>query len=216
MKRNYQKDLESLLESLTDRPKLLLHSCCGPCSSYVTEYLSRYFDISIYYFNPNIYPEEEYIKRLNTQKQLLDATGWAKLDDSDYNHADFLEAVRGLESEPEGGARCAPCFRMRLEATARRAVKEGFRYFGTTLTVSPHKNAELLNNIGKEVADKYAINWIPSDFKKKEGYKRSIELSREYELYRQNYCGCEFSLRDAIEYQTAHSCDQESCKKEPF
>lgn len=201
MKENYQKKLDALLEKLTDRPKLLLHSCCGPCSSYVTEYLAKYFDLTVFYFNPNIYPPAEYQKRLDTQKSLLDATGWATLTESEYDHSKFLEAVRGLEGEPEGGARCVPCFRLRLEQTAKRASQLGFSYFGTTLTVSPHKNAALLNEIGEESGQKYGVIWLPSDFKKKEGYKRSIELSREYGLYRQNYCGCEFSLRDAMEYQ---------------
>lgn len=201
MKENYQKKLDMLLGKLTDRPKLLLHSCCGPCSSYVTEYLTQYFDLTVYFFNPNIYPPAEYQRRLDTQKSLLDATEWAVLTESEYDHAEFLEAVRGLEMEPEGGARCLPCFRIRLEQTAKRAAAMGFPYFATTLTVSPHKNADLLNEIGETLGKKYGVIWLPSDFKKKEGYKRSIELSREYGLYRQNYCGCEFSLRDAMEYQ---------------
>lgn len=196
MKINYQKQLDEFLDGLTrrnERPRLLLHSCCGPCSSYVTEYLTSYFDLTVLYFNPNIYPPEEYLRRLDAQKSLLDATGWASLLPGEYDHSRFLAAVRGLESEPEGGARCAVCFRFRLEETARLAKSMGFPIFGTTLTVSPHKNAPLINEIGQELAEKYGLIWLPSDFKKKEGYKRSIALSKEYNLYRQNYCGCEFS-----------------------
>lgn len=196
MKTNYQTKLDELTAGLEGRPTLLLHSCCGPCSSYVTEYLAKYFDISVYYFNPNIYPESEYIKRLETQKKWLDATGYADLIDADYDHTAFTEAADGLESEPEGGARCTECFILRLEGTAKRALELGYDYFGTTLTVSPHKNAALLNELGEQFAEKYGVKWLPSDFKKKEGYKRSIELSRQYELYRQNYCGCEFSITD--------------------
>ncbi len=193
MKINYQNQLDALITGLTDRPKLLLHSCCGPCSSYVTEYLTRYFDLTVLYFNPNIDPSAEYLRRLDTQKSLLDATGWAALIPGEYDHHRFLEAIRGLESQPEGGARCAVCFRLRLEETARLAKAMGFPIFGTTLTVSPHKNAPLINEIGQEIAGKYGVVWLPSDFKKREGYKRSIQLSKEYALYRQDYCGCEFS-----------------------
>lgn len=195
MKINYQTKLDELTDSLTYKPSLLLHSCCGPCSSYVTEYLAKYFDIYLFFFNPNIYPESEYIKRLDTQSEWLDRTNYARLIEGDYDHMSFLNAVKGLENEPEGGGRCTKCFILRLEETARLASLGGYDYFGTTLTVSPHKNAELINNLGERLADKYNVKWLPSDFKKREGYKRSIELSREYELYRQNYCGCEFSLR---------------------
>lgn len=194
MKINYQTKLDELTGSLTYKPSLLLHSCCGPCSSYVTEYLAKYFDIYLFFFNPNIYPESEYIKRLDTQSKWLDRTDYAKLIEGDYDHKVFLDAVRGLENKPEGGGRCTKCFILRLEETARVAALGGYKYFGTTLTVSPHKNAELINDLGETLAKKYRVKWLPSDFKKREGYKRSIELSREYELYRQNYCGCEFSL----------------------
>lgn len=196
MKINYQTKLTELTDSLTYKPSLLLHSCCGPCSSYVTEYLTNFFDIYLYFFNPNIYPESEYIKRLDTQSEWLDKTNYAKPVSGDYDHKSFLDAVKGLEDEPEGGARCTKCFILRLEETARLASLNGYEYFGTTLTVSPHKNAELINKIGDGLADKYNVKWLPSDFKKREGYKRSIELSRQYELYRQNYCGCEFSIND--------------------
>ena len=198
MNQNYQIKLDSLLNSLTYRPKLLLHSCCGPCSSYVTEYLTKYFDIWIYYYNPNIYPESEYIHRLETQQKFLEITNYGIITDSEYNHRTFTDAVKGYEKEPEGGKRCDLCFRLRLEATAKKASNEKFDFFGTTLTVSPHKNAQLLNRIGEEFSEKYNIKWLYSDFKKREGYKRSIELSKEYNLYRQNYCGCEFSLNEKI------------------
>lgn len=196
MKINYQTKLDELTDSLTYKPSLLLHSCCGPCSSYVTEYLAKYFDIYLFFFNPNIYPESEYIRRLDTQSKWLAETNYAKLIEGDYDHKSFLDAVKGLENEPEGGARCTKCFILRLEETARLASLGGYDYFGTTLTVSPHKNAELINNLGEGLAEKYSVKWLPSDFKKREGYKRSIELSREYELYRQNYCGCEFSMHE--------------------
>ncbi len=198
MNQNYQIKLDSLLNSLTYRPKLLLHSCCGPCSSYVTEYLTKYFDIWIYYYNPNIYPESEYVHRLETQQKFLEITNYGIITDSEYNHRTFTDAVKGYEKEPEGGKRCDLCFRLRLEATAKKASNEKFDFFGTTLTVSPHKNAQLLNRIGEEFSEKYNIKWLYSDFKKREGYKRSIELSKEYNLYRQNYCGCEFSLNEKI------------------
>ena len=198
MNQNNQIKLDSLLNSLTYRPKLLLHSCCGPCSSYVTEYLTKYFDIWIYYYNPNIYPESEYIHRLETQKKFLEITNYGIITDSEYNHRTFTDAVKGYEKEPEGGKRCDLCFQLRLEATAKKASNEKFDFFGTTLTVSPHKNAQLLNRIGEELSEKYNIKWLYSDFKKREGYKRSIELSKEYDLYRQNYCGCEFSLNEKM------------------
>lgn len=191
---NYQTELDKLIATLENKPRLLLHSCCGPCSSYVTEYLAKFFDITVYYFNPCIYPESEYIKRLETQKQLLAATGLAALIEGEYDHKSFLSLVKGQEKEPEGGKRCGICFYQRLLATAKRAAEGGFDYFATTLTVSPHKNAELLNNIAEEVGNMCGVPHLPSDFKKKEGYKRSVELSKEYNLYRQDYCGCEFSM----------------------
>ncbi len=209
MNQNYQIKLDSLLNSLTYRPKLLLHSCCGPCSSYVTEYLTKYFDIWIYYYNPNIYPESEYIHRLETQQQFLKITNYGIITDSEYNHRIFTDAIKGYEKEPEGGKRCDLCFRLRLESTAKKASNEKFDFFGTTLTVSPHKNAQLLNQIGEELAEKYKIRWLYSDFKKREGYKRSIELSREYDLYRQNYCGCEFSLNEKIKSENEQKTEIE-------
>ncbi len=195
MKRNYQAELDGITASLGERrPKLLLHSCCGPCSSYVIEYLSQYFDITVYYYNPNVFPLEEYERRLKTQIELVQRLGGAVMAESDYDPNRFYEAARGLEAEKEHGARCTQCFKLRLESTALRAQQGKFDFFATTLTVSPHKNAELINSISSEMAEKYGVSALPSDFKKREGYKRSIELSKKFDLYRQNYCGCEFSL----------------------
>lgn len=200
MKTNYQKELSALLDSLPagGTPKLLLHSCCGPCSSYVLEYLSRYFNITLLYYNPNIQPEEEFRKRLDCQKELLQKMELerpVKLMECNWRGEEFEKAVRGLEGEPEGGARCTVCFNLRLEETARLANEMGFDYFCTTLTLSPHKDAERINRIGAALAEKYGVKWLPSDFKKRDGYKRSIELSEKYGLYRQNWCGCRYSKR---------------------
>ena len=196
MKHNYQAELDRLIAELDHKPTLLLHSCCGPCSSYVLEYLSKYFEITVYYYNPGIYPEEEFFKRLDNQKALLEITGYAGLMESDYDYSEYLDAVKGHEDAPEGGERCEICFRQRIYKTAEVAQRDGFEYFTTTLTVSPHKNAELINKISMEAEELYGIKHLPSDFKKKEGYKRSVELSKEYGLYRQDYCGCEFSIRN--------------------
>lgn len=197
MKTRYQAQLDALLPTLERKPRLFLHSCCGPCSTYVLEYLSQYFEITLFYYNPNIYPAEEYQHRLATQKEVLEKTGWAALVEGDYIHADFLSAVRGYESAPEGGARCEYCFRLRMEEAARLAKEGGYDYFATTLSVSPHKDAALLGKIGEELEARYGVKHLPSDFKKREGYKHSVALSGEMGLYRQDYCGCEFSLRDA-------------------
>lgn len=199
MKRNYQIELENELSAGAKR-RLLLHACCAPCSSYVLEYLTSCFDITVYFYNPNITSREEYSKRLSELYRLVSLIPHENLIeviDGDYEPERFLELSRGLETLPEGGARCFSCYRLRLEKTAEYyAARRGdFDYFATTLTVSPHKNAEKLNEIGFELADKYSLKWLPSDFKKREGYKRSIELSRLYGLYRQDFCGCEFSRR---------------------
>lgn len=199
MKRNYQIELENELSAGAKR-RLLLHACCAPCSSYVLEYLTSCFDITVYFYNPNITSREEYSKRLSELYRLVSLMPHENLIeviDGDYEPERFLELSRGLETLPEGGARCFACYRLRLEKTAEYyAARRGdFDYFATTLTVSPHKNAEKLNEIGFELADKYSLKWLPSDFKKREGYKRSIELSRLYGLYRQDFCGCEFSRR---------------------
>lgn len=193
MKENYQKKLDALLAGLDGTPRLLLQSCCGPCSSYVLEYLTAYFDVTLLYYNPNIRPEAEYERRLATQKQLLATMPLARpvtLMETGWRGEEFEAAARGLENEPEGGARCTRCFMLRLEETARQAAMGGFDYFGTTLTVSPHKNAPLLNEIGEALSTRYGVNWLPSDFKKRGGYLRSIQLSKQYGLYRQEYCGC--------------------------
>ena len=200
---NYQTAMEKVIDGLGpgERPRLLLQSCCGPCSTYVLECLTEHFDVSVLYYNPNIYPKEEYDKRLFYQKKVIeniDGKMGVELIPSRYDPERFYQAVKGYEDMPEGGARCAVCFRLRLEETARIAKEKGFEFFTTTLTVSPHKNAQVINTIGMALEEKYGVRFLPSDFKKKEGYKRSIELSREYDLYRQNYCGCEFSL-----YQSA-------------
>lgn len=194
---NYQLETDRILDGLPpeEKPRLLLHSCCGPCSSYVLEYLTRYFDVTLLYYNPNIQPEAEYQKRLDTQRALLAAAfPRVSLLACGYDAGAYARAVRGLETEPEGGARCTACFRLRLEYTARTAAEAGFPWFCTTLTVSPHKDARRLNAIGTEMGEKYGVRFLPSDFKKREGYKRSIELSRQYGLYRQDYCGCLYSI----------------------
>ena len=201
MKTNYQLVLDSELEriSATGRtPTLLLHSCCGPCSSYVLEYLAHYFRITVLYFNPNIQPESEFDRRAETLKQLLSSAEYenpVSLTVPRYDDSAFLSAVSGLENEPEGGARCIRCFELRLAETARAARDGGFEYFTTTLSVSPHKNAEALNSIGMSMGERYGVRYLCSDFKKRNGYKRSIELSSIYGLYRQDYCGCRFSMR---------------------
>ena len=194
---NYQKETDSVIESLNGTvPTLLLHSCCAPCSSYTLEYLSRYFSITVFYFNPNISPKAEFDKRFAEQKRLIEtlpSENKISLICGDYNYDEFLNIARGYESVPEGGERCFRCYRMRLEKTAELAKQNGFDYFCTTLSISPLKNSQKINEIGFDVAEKYGVKWLPSDFKKREGYKRSIELSREYALYRQNFCGCVFS-----------------------
>lgn len=200
---NYQKELDKITDSLNgDVPKLFLHSCCAPCSSYTLEYLNNYFDITVYYFNPNISPKAEFDKRYAEQKRLIEALPSKhpiKLVCGEYDYNDFLKIAKGYEDVPEGGERCFRCYRMRLESTAKLAKEQGFDYFCTTLSISPLKNSQKINEIGYEVAEKYGIKWLPSDFKKKEGYKRSIELSREYQLYRQNFCGCVFSKENKDE-----------------
>lgn len=190
---NYQKKLDDILVKISSSdhfPSLILHSCCGPCSSYVVTYLKDYFNITVFYYNPNIFPEEEYIHRLSEQKRLLNELG-VRLLEAEYDHQVFLDAVKGLESEPEGGKRCEKCFMLRLSETEKKARELGFDYFCTTLTVSPHKNAIIINNTGEALSGD--VIWLPSDFKKRDGYKKSIQISKEYNLYRQDYCGCEFA-----------------------
>ena len=177
----------------------MLHSCCAPCSSSVLEYLSAYSDITEVYFNPNRSPESEYVKRVNEVKRLIaemPSCSQVRFMEGRYEPQEFYSCAKGLEEEPEGGERCLKCFRLRLKEAARAAKEINADYVCTTLTISPLKNADNLNRIGKEEAEKLGIKWLPSDFKKKNGYKRSIELSDEYNLFRQNYCGCVFSKRD--------------------
>ena len=201
-RRNYQRELEAVIkenESKSRVPRLLLHSCCAPCSSYVLEYLSDYFEITVFYYNPNISPAEEYEKRAAEQQHLireLPAKHPITLVVGAYEPERFYAVSRGLETVPEGGERCFRCYRLRLEAAAEMAAEGGFDYFATTLTISPLKNAGKLNEIGEELSQIYKVEHLPSDFKKKNGYRRSVELSAEYGLYRQNYCGCVFSKRE--------------------
>lgn len=196
-KRNYQKELDELLKTKAgSKPSLFLHCCCAPCSSYVLEYLHRYFRITLFFYNPNITEEKEYEKRKEELKRYVSEISFGKeikMMDSDYHPEEFLTVSHGLEQEPERGARCEKCFRLRLSETAKKAREGNYDYFCTTLSISPHKNADLLMKIGEELAEQFEVCYLPSDFKKKNGYKRSIELSREYNLYRQDYCGCVFS-----------------------
>lgn len=199
MIRNYQKELEKKLVQLekTDSvPTLLLHSCCAPCSSYVLEYLSEYFSITVFYYNPNIFPEEEFTKRIQEQDMLiqkLPVKHEIKLIAGNYDSERFYEMAKGLEQAQEGGERCFKCYELRLRETAELAKAGGYDYFTTTLSISPLKNAQKLNEIGERLAEEYGLQYLCSDFKKKNGYKRSTELSREYGLYRQDYCGCVYS-----------------------
>ena len=199
---NYQKELDNIIaenkrEDIT--PSLLLHSCCAPCSSYTIEYLSNYFKITVLYYNPNISQKEEYEKRRAEQIRLINELKTVnKVDflNCEYVPEAFFAVSKGLEKCREGGERCFKCYRLRLEKTAGLAVQNGFDYFCTTLSISPLKNAQKINEIGFELQDEFGVNWLPSDFKKREGYKRSIELSKEYNLYRQNYCGCIYSKEE--------------------
>lgn len=194
--KNYSIELEKMIQNLKSTPTLLLHSCCAPCSSYVLNYLSKYFKITVLYYNPNISPKEEYEKRKQEQIRLIQEMPFEnKVDimDCDYDNDQFETLVKGLEEEREGGSRCFRCYRLRLEKTALLASQNHYDYFGTTLTVSPYKNSQKLNEIGYDLEQIYHIPYLYSDFKKKEGYKKSIEFSKIYHLYRQNYCGCVYS-----------------------
>lgn len=200
MGRNFQKELEGILRRQDGgSPKrLLLHSCCAPCSSYVIEYLSSYFHITVFYYNPNLYPDEEYEKRVKEQMRFVQEFP-AKYPVSflagDFDKERFYEAVKGHEGDKEGGERCALCYRLRLMETAETARRLGMDYFTTTLTISPLKDAAKLNEIGEILAEEYGVSYLVSDFKKKNGFLRSTELSKEYGMYRQDYCGCVFSMR---------------------
>lgn len=197
--RNYAKELEQLIQKLQQEgkvPRLLLHACCAPCSSAVLEYLSKYFAITLLYYNPNIAPLEEYQKREAELRRLVSQmklTHPVELLPCQYDGQAFVQAARGLEGEPEGGKRCEACFRLRLRYAAQEAARLRFDYYTTTLSISPMKNAPLLNQLGEEIGREFGVAHLPSDFKKKDGYKRSVQLSKEYDLYRQDYCGCAFS-----------------------
>ena len=198
-KKNYDKLMQEIIEKnqeLEIVPTLLLHTCCAPCSSAVIERLSKYFRITVFYYNPNIEPLEEYLKRKEEQKRFLsEVTTPYPINflDCDYEHEEFIQLSKGLENEKEGGPRCLKCYRLRLLKTALKAQEFHFDYFGTSLTVSPYKNAQVLNQIGEELQKKFNVKYLYSDFKKRNGYKRSTELSKDYHLYRQDYCGCSFS-----------------------
>lgn len=202
MNRNYQKELDRILEEIQKEekvPRLFLHSCCAPCSSYVLEYLSPYFEITDFFYNPNISPREEYEKRTRELQKLIEEMPLIHKPvflEGEYRPEDFFEMAKGLENVPEGGERCFKCYRLRLEEAARLAAEGGYDYFATTLTISPLKNAAKLNEIGEELEKIYHVKHLPSDFKKRNGYKRSTELSAEYQLYRQDYCGCVFSRQE--------------------
>ncbi len=217
-RRNYQKELEKIISRCGQhQPTVLLHSCCGPCSSSVLEYLTQFFQVTILWYNPNLYPEEEYIRRLDAQKELLGKMGLAEkvqLLTEEWRSGEYYSAIKGYEEEPEGGKRCERCFRLRLEECARIAKRYGFDYFCSTLTVSRHKNAVLINTIGEEVAREVNILWLPSDFKKRDGENRSVELSEKYGIYRQVYCGCEFSLRVRLQPKTKLTAGQEGTENE--
>ena len=201
--RNYQKELEKLIEKQQKdgkKPSLLLHSCCAPCSSYVLEYLAPYFTICDFYYNPNISPKQEYEDRKEELVRLIKEMGLSTevtFLEGTYRPEDFFAMAKGLEDLPEGGERCFKCYEMRLRESAKIAKEQDAEYFATTLTISPLKNAQKLNEIGEQLAEEYGVKYLPSDFKKKNGYKRSVELSAQYELYRQNYCGCIFSKMQA-------------------
>ncbi len=199
---NYQKELDKIIEENQRSgkvPTLFLHACCAPCSSYCLEYLSKYFSITVYFYNPNLYPGEEYTKRAKELEKLvsqMETLNPIKVLIADFDDKEFYEKIKGYEKCKEGGDRCKLCFELRLQKTAREGKMRGFDFFTTTLTISPLKNAQLLNEIGESVGESYGIAHLPSDFKKKGGYKRSIELSKEFDLYRQNYCGCIFSKNE--------------------
>lgn len=203
-KTNYQKELENTIEYHTTRkeiPSLLLHSCCAPCSSYVLEYLSDYFAITVFYYNPNIYPDEEYFKRVKEQQSFIErfpAKNPIQFVEGSFEKERFYAMARGLENVPEGGERCFRCYELRLREAAILAKEKKMDYFTTTLSISPMKNAQKLNEIGLTLTAEYGVKYLCSDFKKKNGYKRSVELSHEYGMYRQDYCGCVFSKRERV------------------
>ena len=195
MKRNYEQEMQQIIESTPKGEKLLLHSCCAPCSSACLERLKEHFAVTILYYNPNIDEDSEYAKRKEVQIRFLQETGWAEYLDCDYDKESFERIARGLENEPEKGSRCYLCYKLRIDKTAKTAKEAGFSWFCTTLSLSPHKNADWLNELGEKAEKEYGVKYLPSDFKKKGGYPRSIELSTKYQLYRQDFCGCKYSRR---------------------
>ncbi len=202
LNRNFQKEMDKILEKfdLENPPSILLHSCCAPCSSHVISYLSDFFNITVFYYNPNISELDEYNRRAKEQKRFIAeymAKNPVKFMEGDHNPKEYFELIRGLEKAPEGGERCVKCYRMRLAETARIASEKGFDYFATTLSISPMKSSALINAIGSEVGGIYNAEYLLSDFKKKNGYKHSVELSKEYDLYRQDYCGCIFTKENS-------------------
>ena len=200
MKENYNNLFKNEVAVFDKKHSILLHSCCAPCSSHVISVLKDYFDITILYYNPNISPIQEYEKRKQEQINFIKQLDCGiKIMDCDYDNDVYEECIKGLENEKEGGARCLKCFRLRLEKTAKLASINNFDYFCTTLTVSPYKNSQVINSIGKELMNIYNVKWLYSDFKKEEGYKHSIVLSKQYNLYRQDYCGCIYSIRNKID-----------------
>lgn len=196
---NYNREMENIIENLSEKKSLLLHSCCGPCSTAVLKRLTDRFDISIYFYNPNIYPESEFYKRAETQKDVIAKMGGSiELIVGSYEEDKYFESVKGLEDLGEGSLRCKNCYEFRLREAARYAKAHNFDYFTTTLSVSPYKNATWINEIGRELEEEVGIKFLYADFKKKEGYKESIVLSKKYNLYRQDYCGCKFSKDEAL------------------
>ncbi len=197
-KTNYDKLMQEQIDNIGGKKTLLLHSCCGPCSTACIERLKQFFDITIFYYNPNIYPKEEFDKRLYNQQKVIEYFKDIKIVSPTYEEETYLKTVKGLEGEKEGGKRCDECFKLRLKETALYAKLHGYDYFGTTLTVSSHKNEQHINQIGEEISKETNVNFLFSDFKKHDGYKRSIDLSKQIDLYRQNYCGCRFSIRKEV------------------
>ena len=199
---NYQKELDKLIAKFTEEgrvPSLLLHSCCAPCSSYCIEYLSQYFRVTVFYYNPNIYPDDEYYHRVKEQQRFINEfpTKYpVDFIEGDYDKSSFYDIAKGLEKEPEKGKRCHKCYELRLRRTATVAKEKMFDFFSTTLTISPMKDSQVLNEIGEAIGKELGVNWLYSDFKKKEGYKRSTEISKEYDMYRQDYCGCVYSYNE--------------------
>ncbi|MCI8746284.1 MAG: epoxyqueuosine reductase QueH [Lachnospiraceae bacterium] len=210
---NYQVMLDEIIRDIPDKetPRLLMHSCCAPCSSYCLSYLAEYFSITVLYYNPNISPEDEYYKRIKEQARLVDVLpvkNKISFAEGEYEPLEFFKMAEGMEDMPEGGARCFKCYEMRQRKAAEYALAHGFDYFTTTLSVSPHKNAQVLNETGLRLEKEYGVKYLVSDFKKKGGYQKSIQYSREYNLYRQDYCGCIFSKREREQEKTARILEQ--------